>query len=376
MRILLVVSRLEAGIGRLVFNLARAMSASQQVTICELYKESEWGWHRKAREYGVEVVSLGRQGRYDLSTLPRLLQLTLQLRPDVVNGFDKTSSIHAALAATLTRGPVRVTSVNGMISGFRSWWQYGQKMTFHLSDGVIACSTPLQAKCLQQAPFIKEHLVRIYNGIPVSEYTIRDQSPARQSQADSPWYAGSVGALYDPVKGLEYALRAVQVARAEGKDIRLKVIGEGPLRPAMEALSAKLGISQVVEFTGWVPNIEEYLLQTDAFVLPSLSEGLPTALLEAMAMGLPAIASGVGGVPEVVQDRISGYLVPAGDVQALAQAMLLMEADRAATSRMGQAGRLRVEKLFAIEKSAQEYISFYTSLLARKTARERLRVSH
>lgn len=365
LHVLLVVSKLEGGIGRVPLNLSMVMAEQCEVTLCELWHGSTWGWRKLAEENGVRVINLRRRSRYDALTPLRLAKVLRQLRPDVVNGFDKTSNAMVVLASWLSRGLATVVcSVLGMVSGFTGWWNHVQRMTFQLADGVVACSDALAVKCLQQAPFIEGRLVRIHNAIPVNEFRMKYALP--ETKPRDVFYLGVVNALYSPIKGLEYAIRALSIVRKGRLDARLKVFGEGPLRPSIEQLADELGIGDAVEFVGHVADMEAHLEHLDVLLIPSLSEGLPLALLEAAAVGLPAIASAVGGVPEVVKDEVTGLLVPSGDIQALASAIRRLASDPVLVLEMGRNARQRVEQSFDVWKTTKEYLCFYDELIARK----------
>lgn len=363
--VLVVASKLEGGIGRLALNLATAMSRHCKVILCELYQRSTWSWVQLAQKKGVQVINLRRSGRYDVLTPFRLARTLRQLRPDVINSFDKTSNLMSVLAARLSLVPVTtVCDVLGMVSGFRGWWHHLQRATLRLADGVVVPSEALAAKCLQQAPFIEGKLAKISEGILLSEFRPKRMEP--RTQPSESFYLGAVNALYSEIKGLKYAICALSLVRRDGIDARLRVFGDGPLRPSMERLAQELGVSDVVEFMGHVSDMGAHFEQIDALIMPSLSEGMPMALLEASAVGLPAIASAVGGIPEFVQDGLTGLLTPPGDVQHIVVAIRRLASDPALAQELGRNARRRVEQSFDIEKNAQEYLRFYEQLMARE----------
>ena len=138
------------------------------------------------------------------------------------------------------------------------------------------------------------------------------------------------------------------------------------MRSTIENHVQKLGLSEKVQFLGYQNNILEILRSMDIFILPSLWEGMPNAILEAMAAGLPVVATNVGGTPEVVVDGETGFLVPPRDPEALANAIKLLIDDPELRKKFGQAGRERVERHFTIQETVRKTEELYLRLLAEK----------
>lgn len=167
-----------------------------------------------------------------------------------------------------------------------------------------------------------------------------------------------VGRL-DAVKGVPLLLQAFAHARIRHPDARLTLVGDGPARPALEAQAAQLGVDDAVTFTGYRAEAEVagMLAQSNVLVLPSFAEGVPVVLMEAMASHLPVIASQVGGVPELVQDGVSGFVIPAGDLSTLISRLDMLLSDPELCRRMGVAGRKKVEKEYDVVREAAWLLS-------------------
>jgi glycosyltransferase involved in cell wall biosynthesis len=182
----------------------------------------------------------------------------------------------------------------------------------------------------------------------------------------------TVGRLDEPKKGLAVLLRAVaRLARdMQGMDggpsFRLVMVGEGPARQALEALTRAHEIGHLVRFAGERRDVGDLLPAFDLFAQPSLWEGFGVTVLEAMAAGLPVVASRVGGIPEIVRDGETGLLVPAGDADALAAALLRLLEDPGLAALMGRAGRARLEEQFGIDRMVDETAALYRELLSRR----------
>jgi glycosyltransferase involved in cell wall biosynthesis len=160
-------------------------------------------------------------------------------------------------------------------------------------------------------------------------------------------------------KGHEYLLEAA----AELPDVRFLFVGEGPERERLESLARSLGVDDRVDFLGFRSDVRELLLRSDLFVLPSLDEGLPLSVLEAMTVGKPVVATSAGGTDEAVEDGVTGIVVEPRDVKALAAAIRAVLGDPALAARMGAAGRARVESRFSSDAMGDTVAEVYADLV-------------
>lgn len=173
---------------------------------------------------------------------------------------------------------------------------------------------------------------------------------------------GAAGRLV-PVKGFEHLVRAFAMVIATAPGARLEICGDGPLRGDLEAEARRLGCGHAIRFLGWRDDYPAPAARWDAFVQPSIEEGFGVALLEAMAQGLPAIASDVGGIPELVEPGVTGWLVPPRDEAALAGALLESLREPAETLNRGEAARASAKR-FTTGTMAQQTAALYDELLA------------
>jgi glycosyltransferase involved in cell wall biosynthesis len=174
-------------------------------------------------------------------------------------------------------------------------------------------------------------------------------------------YVGRLAAA----KGLPILLESVASLRTRGIEVSLNVVGDGPDRPLLEAQAKQLGISECVNFVGYQSPaaVQQYLSTADIFVMSSFAEGIPVVLMEAMASGLPVIATRIAGIGELVEDHVSGYLVPPGDVALLSQYIAALSQDGALRRRLGKAGRQRVADDFNLLTEAAWLAQILTSAL-------------
>jgi len=198
--------------------------------------------------------------------------------------------------------------------------------------------------------------------VDLDRYTFR---PARPD--DGCFRAVTVARL-DPVKNQASMLNAVRRVVDRQPRFMLDVVGDGPSRPELETLRQSLGLEKVVRFHGFQSSVAPFLANADFFVLSSVSEGIALTLLEAMAVGLPAVATDVGGNREVVVHGETGYLVPSGSDEALAEAMLAMQSPTVLTP-MGLAARRRVETEFSLARVVERYEAIYHECLVRRGVR-------
>jgi glycosyltransferase involved in cell wall biosynthesis len=222
---------------------------------------------------------------------------------------------------------------------------------------VICLNREVEEECLREG-FRPEQLARIPNGFPVREAAARTAYPEKETIEIL--FAGRL----DPQKNPLLLLEALAAARRRpgGERLRTTFLGDGPERQAAADRARALGLGDAARFLGRVADVPVHLARADIFVLPSLSEGVSNALLEALAHGVPAVASDIPGNAEVISHRETGLLVPPGDAGALASALLEPGGDRALRERLGRAGRALVEARYDMEAVAARYAEIYREL--------------
>jgi glycosyltransferase involved in cell wall biosynthesis len=209
-------------------------------------------------------------------------------------------------------------------------------------------------------------------GIPPGRFTVLDSGidvdrfrPAGGPRAPGPLVLGCVGRL-DPIKAHDVLIEAFALALDGGtRDLELRLIGDGPARADIERLVAERGLSDRVRMLGMRLDIPEQLRELDLFVLSSRREGKPISIMEAMATGLPTIATRVGSVEELLGDGPAGLLVEPGDAGGLARAIAALADDGGARSRLAaEARRIAVERL-SVDRMAEQYAAFYEKIVGR-----------
>jgi glycosyltransferase involved in cell wall biosynthesis len=214
----------------------------------------------------------------------------------------------------------------------------------------VVCVADAGARCARAEGIPASKLTTIHNGIDLSRFDYL--GPASGGPV-------VIVARLVPEKDHPTLLRAVAFARAQEPSFRLDIAGDGPCLSAVQELAARLELGAHVRFLGRVDDVPALLSRSSALVLSSWLEGISLTLLEAMARGLPVVATDVGGNPEVVDDGRTGFLVPARDPSALAEALLNLWRDPALGRQFGRAGREEAERSFDIRQAVARYEAIY-----------------
>jgi glycosyltransferase involved in cell wall biosynthesis len=318
-----------------------------------------------AAELGIAFVPL-RHVRRPLSVIHdplgvfELTRLFRRVRPDVVHLNSSKAGVLGRIAASAARVPVRVFTAHGWAfkatsGGAARLYAWADRAVCPLTTMIVCVSqTELEAG-LAARVCVPGRAKVIPNAVDVSVV------PTGPRAAAEPVEIASVGRLAAP-KDFSTLLSALALL-PRGR-VRLTVLGDGPLRPELERKVAELGLADDVVLTGEVADVRRYLDRADVFALSSTSEGMPISVLEAMAAGLPVVASAVGGLHEIVVDGATGFLVPASQPAALAEALGRLVEDAQLRARLGAAGRQRAEDEFSLERWRAAHLDLYASLLA------------
>ena len=274
----------------------------------------------------------------------------------IVYTADFYTNVFALPAAAVAGVPVRLGSRREINAGKRASQLAVQRAAYACAQGVIAnCTAAAERLAGERVPRSRIHVVP--NGIDLAPYGLRPgPRPIRRL---------AIVANLRPEKAHEVLFAAVRMVLRRVPDVELVVAGEGPRRAELEALASAMEIAPRVRFLGHCEDVPGLLAGCDAFVLTSISEAFPNSVLEAMASGLPVVASRVGGLTELIEHQRTGVLVPPGDARALAYALLdLMQWDTHAYG-LGVAARRAVEARFSFERMVAAFERLYLDHLAR-----------
>ncbi len=317
------------------------------------------------RSQGAEVHAFeSRNSAGMLSSAFGVARFLRHWRADLVHCHLPLAGVVGRVAGKLAGIPVVYTEHN-LQERYRGPTRLLNRLTWKLQREVIAVSegvaTSIRASSLEGVP-----IRVIENGVDVDAFSVADGAGAAvRSEWDVPKGAAVVGtvAVFRTQKRLDEWLRTAQEIRQDHPSTRFLLVGDGPLRRQVEALCDRLKLRDVVRFAGLQEDVRPYLAAMDVYLMSSRFEGLPVALLEAMAMELPVVAPAVGGIREAVVDGGTGFLVPAAEARSLAAKAGLLLGDRAVARAMGRAARERVKERFSISRMVREVEAIYESAL-------------
>lgn len=240
------------------------------------------------------------------------------------------------------------------------------------ADAFVAPSPAIERELIV-AGYARNGIHYIPNGVAIPEpreEASRAAARADLAEADASLAIGEQAPLVvytgrlHTMKGLEYLVRAWPTVLKRVPDARLWMVGDGPYRNELNELIGNLGLWGFVYLAGPFDDVEDFLRAADVFVLPSLEEGMSLAALEAMASGLPVVATDIPANKAIVDDRITGWLVPPRDSDHLAATITELIADRTAAEALGQAGRLRASERFSLEQTVDRHVELFSQVLA------------
>lgn len=322
----------------------------------------------------VEFVSLDKRPGHGIRLFPQLYREFRRLRPSVVHTRN-LAALEASVPAMLAGVPVRIHGEHGRDvtdpDGSSRKYRIARRMHRPFVTHYVALSKDLEWYLAEAIGVPTRRVTRIVNGVDTTRFspgTIPAMVPGCPFTDPGITVFGSVGRL-QPVKNQVHLVRAfaklVRTAPELRKRIRLAIVGEGPSRIEIERALAEDGVAELAWIPGSREDVVAIMRRLDIFVLPSIAEGISNTILEAMASGLPVIATAVGGNTELVQDGLTGKLVASQDVGALAAAMARYAADPGLARAHGAAGRARAVASFSVDRMVDEYAALYDRLLGR-----------
>lgn len=356
----LVPSLRGGGLERVVTDLAIALTRAGHE--CAVFVLNGLGVYQQPLETaGVRVIDC-QEGRFRVRGYPRHLVSRLrQFKPDVVHAHSGTW-LPGAVASTLLDLPLVFTDHGRYPPEPRSRALI-QRWCARRTDRIVAVSAPLAAY-VQDFLGLASNPSVIPNGIDLAPFRDRGDERGRL-RAEWSIPADAVLAIavgrFAPVKNHVGMVRALAAASRTSSRLHLALLGTGPLEPDIRAEARRLGVLERVRFLGFRSDVPACLAAADLWLLASSTEGLPIALLEAMAAGLPIVSTAVGGIPDALGDPPAGRLVPPGDDAALGEALAAAARDREWRTQVG-ASVSRRAKVFSLELMMGRYVELYRSL--------------
>lgn len=336
---------------------------------------------RRIERPDVPCIALHKPPGHALALYPRLYRLFRELQPAIVHTRN-LAALECVLPAWAAGVPVRIHGEHGRdvddLDGSRRKYQWLRRAYKPWVSHYVALSNDLAGYLRDRVHVPPTALSQIYNGVDSDRFR-----PAWQCPPDEPippgfpfaaaehWVVGTVGrlqAVKDQPTLARAFVQALEQAPALRAKLRLAVVGAGPLQAAVRAIVRDAGVDDLCWLPGERADVAALMRRFDCFVLPSRAEGVSNTILEAMASGLPVLATAVGGNPELVQPGRTGELVPPGDSAALARALVALAAEPQRAHALGRAGRAEVERRFSLAAMVGAYRALYERELHARAA--------
>jgi len=314
---------------------------------------------RQRAKEGLDLIPLAPKTEMDLGAAWRLSRLIKQLKPDIVHAHDPHGIAMAGLALSMSTQLAKPPLIASrrvdfhLRSSAMSRWKYRQVDCF-------ICASEAIRRMLVADGVPDARTVTVHEGIDLGR--VEAAPPAKlHEELWLPHQApvvGNVAALV-PHKGQRHLIEAAALVVRHVPDARFVIAGEGELRPALERQIREHHLEKHVMLAGFRPDVLSLHKAFDIFVMSSITEGLGTSLLDAMASGKPVVATTTGGIPEVVVDGVTGSLVPPRDHEAMAAALVKLLKDPALRERLGKAGLARARQKFSADRMLHQTLGVY-----------------
>ena len=352
------------GLERIVENIFEGLDRAR-------YEPSIWciaGGGKIAHKFfrkGEDIQILNVKTYHNPLNILKLAVLIRKNRFQIVHTHGYFASTMGRISAFLARTPIIISHVHTTYWSFSKRNLWVEKVLSRVSDRIICCSNAVGDFLISHERIDPEKLIRIYNGV---HFKKEDDSGVREDHFNHKETRIITTASFVKNKGHRYLLEALSRIVKRHRNVRLSLVGDGPLKSDLLNYAESLGISSYIEFLGVIDNVEKILKETDIFVLPSIErEGLGIAMIEAMSQSKPVIGTDIGGIPEVIEDGVNGYLVEPRDSDSLAEKLEILIDDKNKRERMGREGRKRFEEKFDASIMLRQLEDLYESLLNQKS---------
>jgi glycosyltransferase involved in cell wall biosynthesis len=346
------------------------------------FRESDASSLADARRRGCRVVDIPALGREvaplaDLTALAELVRLIRRERPAIVHTHTSKAGFIGRLAAVIARAPAVIHQPHGHI--FYGYYSPRRTAVFtalerqaaRWTDRIITLTDRGAQEHLARGIGRAEQYVAVPSGVPTAELRAaappRGEARARLGLDPDAFIVVGLGRLV-AIKGFDLLARALPAVVAQIPSARVLLVGDGAERAHLVAIAASMGVAERLRMTGETTDVASYLAAADVVAVPSRNEGMGRVIVEAMALGLPVVATAVGGIPDVVTDGECGRLVEPDDVDALAAALIELGRDPALRRKLGEAAVRRAEA-FSTAVASEKLLAVYATLVRAKGLR-------
>jgi glycosyltransferase involved in cell wall biosynthesis len=341
------------------------------------------------KEMGEEIEKLGfnsialnrvRYHRFSPGIIPDIYRIIKKERIHIVRTHKYRANLYGRIAGWLANAPVIIASLHIDYGNKDEYFgrKMANRMLARITDTIIAVSDSVKNDSVRYDRIDPSRIIVIHNGVDTlafnPEGTFRDISKDLSIEKED-MVIGCVGRIVHS-KGLSYLLEALPEILHRYRSVKLLIVGDGSLKEDLREQARRLRILDRVIFAGRRRDIPDILSRMNVFVIPSIKEGLPNAILEAMAMGKPVVATNVGGIPEVVQHGVSGLIVPPRDVERIARSVITLIDEPGKAKNMGEKARGFIMEQYSMQSTVQKWQTLYLTLLERKGVRISDRVVH
>lgn len=320
---------------------------------------------------GVPVYTLCHKGqKRNFTSAFKLAKLLRKEDIVILHSHGMPALFDGAISSLLWQVPIYLHTFHFGNYPFlrRRRYFWGEKLCSKIPEFLVAVSNQQREKLIYYYNISPNRITTIHNGVEenlcVGNKLIIKQKRDELKIHDGVIVIGTVGVL-SKQKGIKYLLDAARVVVKSVRNVKFVIVGDGRLKEELERKTEDLNLQEHVLFTGYRNDINDLLLAFDVFIMSSLWEGLPLALLEAMAAGKPIVSTNVGDNSQIIDDGASGYLVPPGDSEKLADAILKIVNDKSKISTMGDVALKIYRNNFNAQKMVQNYSELYEKYLAR-----------
>lgn len=350
------------GAERVISNLAASLDPERYRAILCLFRP---GWiQERSEDRGIRTFIIPTHGMTDWRWALQFKRLLRQERVDLIHAHEFDANVQGTFVAALSGIPLVAT-----VHGKNYFWErFRRRLAYRWVSRratMVAVSENLKQFIVEKAGASPDRVKVLYNGVDVLPHCGRadvDVCRKELSLPENDQIVGVVGNLY-PVKGHQYLIDGIPAVLTKCPNTSFVFAGRGQLETELKEQVHRLGLDSRVYFLGLRQDIPRILAMLDVFVLPSLSEGLSMAILEAMIAGKPVVATRVGGNPELVLDGETGFLVPPRDGKALASSLVTLLTNRQQADLFGEKGKRRAEGQFSLKTMVRAYQSLYDECL-------------
>ncbi|GEM_PF-179437 len=326
---------------------------------------------------GIRVYNIGMRHKLDVGAFFRLKNILEEESPDIIHTHLFHADILGRILGSLCRVPLKITTIHCHEPWRNHWFPKTlDRLLSKLNDGLIAVSEKVKRSVAEAEKLDPDKIEVIPNAIRSDgdAWLQRKEHRAKIRKdlglSEDELLLCTLSRLYEPFKGIPVLLKAIKQLSEHLPQVRCVLIGDGPHRKNIEALADTLELKNHVIFAGEQLDPRAWLCAMDVFTQPSLVEGSPLSVIEAMAAGLPIVATSVGGIPELIRDGKDGLLVPPNDPEKLCDALRTLLTDRSLAERLGSSARSRFQENFDMERVITKTEAFYERLLLGKLDRK------